>query len=357
MASVNSFEKQSMGNICQNPMGEYSAAETYMFLDAVSFAGGYYLALKDGLISVEPTENKTDENWFCCSISGQATPEYVAMHDHVVNLAEQVTADAEETRTARDAVEGMETNVATMQVQTAQAAEAAEAGKDAAAGYAQAADTSRQVAETARDDVNAQVTGFDTHVTDKTADAEASIEAARIAANKAIVAQQDASVQEVKNQTAEYIASKQSEAEAGIEQKAGEYATGVDADIQAVKDAGAAQIAAVEAAGSSQTDAVNAAGQDQKQAVETAGAKQISDINTAGSNQVAAVQQEGGTQVAAVHDAAAEIAADRAQIKANKGAIARTASDVAMIGERLSDIGFAFDTDGGLNIIIYDKEE
>lgn len=364
MNTENHYQETDLGNISPNPRGEYSDTESYEYLDLVEHQGGSYLCLVElgtTISGIAPEPEKNTEYWQVITIPGGLTPEYVAMHDKVVNLSEQTAADAEETRTAKEAVQSMETNVQQLQEQTAADAASAEASKDAAAGYAQAADTSRQAAETARDDVNAQVTGFDSYVANKTTDATASVEAARIAANAVVIAQQDASVQAVKDRTAEYIASKRQEAEAAIEQKAGDYATDVDADIQAVKDAGAAQIAAVEAAGTAQIDAVNAAGtaqreaintadQTAKQAVETAGAKQVSDINTAGSNQVAAVQAEGDTQVAAVQDAAEEIVADRAQI-------AKTVADVETLEGKLSNIGFAIDTDGGLNIVIYDKEE
>lgn len=94
-------------------------------------------------------------------------------------------------------VSGMKENVTQMQEQTRQYAESAEQSKDSAAGYAASADISRRAAETSEHNINAQVTGFDAHVAEKTSESEQSIEAARIAANKAMLAQQEQSVGEV----------------------------------------------------------------------------------------------------------------------------------------------------------------
>lgn len=128
--------------------------------------------------------------------------------------------------------------------------------------------------------VNAQVTGFDTHVAEKTESAESDIEAARIAANAAVVAQQESSIQEVKDKTSQYIAEKQTEAEQTIEAKAQEYATSVNEDIRSVNNAGATQVGKVNAAGATQTDAVNTAGEEQKKAVEDAGQEALNNIGT-----------------------------------------------------------------------------
>lgn len=176
--------------------------------------------------------------------------------------AKQVADDAAEVRQNKENIEGMETNVENLQSQAAQSAQEAEESKTQAAGYASAAEASRNAAAESETNVNAQVTRFDDHVSEKTASAENDIEAARIAANAAVVAQQEESVQEVKNKTSQYITEKQSEAEQAIANKQSEA------------------VEAVNTAGATQTDAVNTSGAAQKKAVEDAGQEALNNIGT-----------------------------------------------------------------------------
>lgn len=304
MASTNDFEKQSLGNICQNPRGEYDPETVYQFLDAVSYSGGYYMALKNNLAGTAPTANRTDENWFCCSISGQATPEYIAMYDRVVNLAEQVAEDARLAQGARENVSGMEENVRQLQAQAADSANAAEESKDQAAGYARAAESSRQAAQTAEANAAAQVTGFDIHVAEKTAEAEEEITGARRTAVNAVVTQQNTSVQAVKDQTQEYVAQKQNEAAEAIQgivdnlnlDVAGmkQQVTSEGAkQIGLINDAGTEQLNSVKQAGAAQAKTVQDTGTSQMQAVNDAGTAQVQEINDAGTAQSQAVEQKG----------------------------------------------------------------
>lgn len=312
MNTENRYQETDLGNISPNPRGAYSADATYEYLDLVEYQGGSYLCLAElgtTIAGISPEPGKNTESWQILTVPGGLTPEYVAMHDRVHNLAEQASADAEEVRTAKEAVEGMESNIRQMQEQTTLAAESAEASKDSAAGYARAAEVSRQAVEAAEANVNAQIRGFDRYAEEKTAEAKTAIETARIAANEAVAAQQEASVQEIKSQTAEYIANKQEAAEAAIEAKAAEYAASVEEDIKAVEDAGSTQINAISAAGAAQTEAIS-----------TAGAEQVEAIGSAGSAEVAAVQEEGAAQVAAVQEAAEAIISDRDKIAANSDA-------------------------------------
>lgn len=330
MNTENHYQETDLGNIAPNPRGEYSPEESYEYLDLVVFEGGSYICLTDTAITgISPESGKTTQYWQVITIPGDLTPEYIAMHDRVVNLSEQVGADAEEVRTAEQNVSGMELNVTQMQEQTRQAAESAEQSKDSAAGYAASADASRRAAEESEQNINAQVTGFDSHVAEKTSEAESNIEAVRIAANAAVVAQQKESIQEVKDQTALYISEKQRAAEQAIEKKAEEYATSVDADIQAVKDAGNAQIQNVNSAGNTQVGNVNSAGATQISAIESAGTAQKEEVNLAGSTQVQEVKDEGATQVANVQAAAEEITGKVAQIDQNTQGISELKGDIS----------------------------
>ena len=274
MNTENHYQETDLGNISLNPRGEYNPEESYEYLDLVVLKGGSYVCLAENgatITGISPESGKTTQYWQVITIPGSLTPEYIAMHDRVVNLSEQVGADAVEVRTAEQNVSGMELNVTQMQEQTRQSAEAAEQSKDSSAGYAASADASRQAAEESKQNIDVQVTGFDNHVAEKTGEAENDIEAARIAANKAIIAQQEQSVQEVKNKTSQYITEKQSEAEQAIANKQSEA------------------VEAVNTAGATQTDAVNTAGAAQKKAVEDAGAANVNAINLAGSTKVSEV--------------------------------------------------------------------
>lgn len=265
MNTENYYTETDLGNVAPNPRGEFSEAEEYEYLDYVYYQGGSYLCLAElgtTIVGFAPEAGKTTQYWQAVALPGGLTPEYVAMHDRVVNLSEQVSADTEEVRESKENIEGMETNVENLQSQATQSAQEAEESKTQAAGCASAAEASRQAAETSEQNINAQVTGFDEHVAKKTSSVKTDIEAARIAANKAVVAQQEESVQEVKNKTSQYITEKQSEAEQAIANKQSEA------------------VEAVNTAGTTQTDAVNTAGAVQKKAVEDAGQEALNNIGT-----------------------------------------------------------------------------
>lgn len=254
MNTENNYTETDLGNIAPNPRGEFSESEEYEYLDYVYYKGGSYLCLAElgtTIVGFSPEPGKTTQYWQAVALPGGLTPEYVAMHDRVVNLSEQVEEDAEEVRESKENIDGMEANVENLQSQAAQSAQEAEESKTQAAGYASAAEASRNAAAESETNVNAQVTGFDERVAEKTASAETDIENARIAANKAVVAQQEESVQEVKNKTSQYIIEKQSEV-----------------------------VEAINTAGTTQTDAVNTAGEEQKKAVEDAGQEVLNNIGT-----------------------------------------------------------------------------
>ena len=220
MNTENHYQETDLGNIAPNPRGEYRQEEPYEYLDLVVFEGGSYVCLAENgttITGISPESGKTTQYWQVITIPGSLTPEYIAMHDRVVNLSEQVEADTEEVRTAEQNVSGMEMNVAQMQEQTRKSAEAVEQSKDSAAGYASSADASRQAVEESEQNINAQVTGFDVHVSEKTEEAENEIEAARIAANKAIIAQQEQSVNEVSRVVIEAVSTAQAAAQTATE--------------------------------------------------------------------------------------------------------------------------------------------
>lgn len=191
MNTENNYQATDLGNISPNPRGDYDASASYEYLDLVNMDGGSYICLAElgtTVTGVSPEPGKTTETWQCIALPGDLTPEYIAMHDDVVNKAESVAEDTKNVTEMHENVTGMESNVQELQKQAAQSAEEAEASKDAAAGYARAADASRQAAEESEANVNAQVTGFDSHVAEKTAEAEGAIVKARQAAVEVVSA-------------------------------------------------------------------------------------------------------------------------------------------------------------------------
>lgn len=285
MNTENNYMETDLGNISPNPRGEFSEGTEYEYLDYVFYQGGSYLCLAElgtTIVGFAPEPGKTTKYWQAVALPGGLTPEYVAMHDRVVNLSEQVEADTEEVRESKESIAGMETNVETLQAQAAEYAQSAETSKDQASGYAQAAETSRQAAAESEANINAQVAGFDEHVAEKTESAETDIEAARISANKAVLAQQEESVQEIKDRTEAYIDEQKRAAEQAIEQKTADYDKSVDADIKSVNDAGDTQVRAVNAAGENKTKAVNDAGDAKVKEVNSAGAAQKKAVEDAG---------------------------------------------------------------------------
>ena len=238
MSTTNNYSETDLGNVSPNPCGEYSDKKEYEYLDLVSINGGSYLCIIElgkTVSNVPPNEGKNSDTWQCVALPGDLTPEYVSMHDHVVNLAEQVEADAEEVRKANVNVSNIKLNVEQMQEQTRQSAESAEQSKENAAGYAESAELSRQAAKIAEQNVNAQVSGFDNHVLQKTTESEEDIEAVRIAANKAILAQQKESIQHVKDQTSQYISDQEAQAKTNIENYTGEQINSVNQAVNVVK--------------------------------------------------------------------------------------------------------------------------
>ena len=295
MNTENHYSETDLGNISIHLCGEYDPQRAYEYLDAVEFGGGSYIcAIEYGktITGIAPEPTKNTEYWHINSIPGTLTPEYIAMHDRVVNISEQVEADAEEVRTAEQNVSGMELNVIQMHEQTRQSAEAAEQSKDSSAGYAASADASRQAAEESEQNINAHITGFDIHVAEKTEEAENDIEAARIAANKAIIAQQEQSVNEV--------------ARAGIE-----------------------AISTARAAAQTATEKAQAAATSEKNATASETAAKLSEENaTKMAEQVATDKEQVAYDRTAVENAKQEMTGSVAQIEQNTQGITELKSDL-----------------------------
>lgn len=200
--TVNEYNETDLGNVAPNPRGDYSETAEYEYLDLVAYAGGSYMCiLAEGTVTgTAPTPGKTTEIWQEASRPGDLTPEYVAMHDDVVNKAASSATDAAQVAADRVQVEGMKENVAALQEQTAQDAQLTKEYRESAAGYASAAETSRTAAGESEENVRALVNGFDGHVEEKKQSAQEDITTSRQAAINAIAAQQVSSVNTVKQE-------------------------------------------------------------------------------------------------------------------------------------------------------------
>ena len=279
MQTVNDFMETDLGNISPNPRGDYDSTATYEYLDLVTYQGGSYLCVAElgsTVTGVAPVPGKVTAEWQTLTLPGDLTPEYVKMHDTVVNKSEQVAADRQTVEESLRNVHSIQHDVEQLHSDTRQAAEEAENSKDSAAGYAQAADTSRQAAATSEANVNAQVTGFDGHVADKTADAETAITQAR---QRAVQVVEDATKPALAAKTAAETA--QSKAEAA--QTAAETAK---TDAQSAKTAAETARTGAEAA---QSKAETAQASTEQTAAEAA--KNIEEIGRA---QIDAIKEAGG---------------------------------------------------------------
>lgn len=268
--TVNDYTETDLGNVAPNPRGDYSETAEYEYLDLVAYAGGSYLCIKeDGTISgTAPTPGKTTEIWQEVSRPGNLTPEYVAMHDDVVNKAASVAEDAASVAADREQVEGMKEDVSALQEQTAQDALLTKENRESAAGYASAAETSRTAAGESEENVRALVNGFDAHVEEQKTSAQEEITTSRQAAIKAIAAQQVSSVNIVKQEGQNAIDKTKADAEATAADRAAVSEMAATVDGQAAQVAQhAAQVAEDKATAEKY---MQTAGESKKQALEAA---------------------------------------------------------------------------------------
>lgn len=268
--TVNDYNETDLGNVAPNPRGDYSETGEYEYLDLVAYAGGSYMCiLAEGTVTgTAPTPGKTTEIWQEVSRPGNLTPEYVALHDDVVNKAASVAEDAAQVAQNAAQIEGMKENVAALQEQTAQDALLTKENRESAAGYASAAETSRTAAGESEENVRALVNGFDGHVEEKKQSAQEEITTSRQAAINAIAAQQVLSVNAVKQEGQNAIDKTNADAEATAADRAAVAEKAATVDGQAAQVAqNAAQVAEDKATAENY---MQTAGESKKQALEAA---------------------------------------------------------------------------------------
>lgn len=291
-STENNYVNTDLGNVALNSCGEYNADSSYEYLDTVNYEGGSYFCKVEfpkKISGIAPKAGVSTEFWQLLTIPGDATSEYIKLHDEVVNKAKQVETSRAAVELSQQEIEAAQADVSQMRQDTQEAAEEAASSRDSAAGYAQSAETSRTAAKESEDNINAQVTEFDTHVAEKTSAAETAITEARRAAVNAVSTKQDDATQAVTDEGDKQIKNVE---DAGTEQ----VGKAKSAGASAVSAAGAAGVSAVNAVKAQQTASIKAVadeGTQQVTAINTAGSTQVSTIETKGANQVKAIQKAG----------------------------------------------------------------
>ena len=306
MQTENTYVETDLGNIALNPRGEYSGEASYEYLDTVSYMGGSYVCLAEltkTISGIAPAQGKNTEHWQMLTLPGQLTPEAVAMHDDVVNKAKQVETSRAAVELSQQEVEAAQADVTQMRQDTQEASEEAIASRDSAAGYAQSAEASRTAAKESEDNINAQVTRFDTHVAEKTSAAESAVEEARKTAIDAIATQQDNSTKAVTDE--------------GITQTKRVGGAGNTA-VSAVEKQQAASVQAVEDAGTAQVTAIESAGNEQITEVNKAGTTQVENVEEAGNQQNVILTEAAAQELIKLQEVAKQFAGDHEQIETNK---------------------------------------
>lgn len=240
METENNYQETDLGNVSLNPRGEYDPGASYEYLDTVSYQGGSYTCLAElgtTITGTAPDPGRNTDAWQMLTLPGGLTPESIAMHDDTVNHARQAESSRLAAELAQQAAEDAQADVQQLHADTRQAATEAGQSRDSAAGYAQSADASRKAAAESEQNVNAQVTGFDTKVSESVTQAKEDIATARQQAIRAVASQQVTSTQAVKDQTADYIAEKETEALQRITSHTDQEITRANTATKTAKDA------------------------------------------------------------------------------------------------------------------------
>ena len=220
METENRYTETDLGNVSLNPRGEYDATVSYEYLDTVSYQGGSYMCLAElgtTISGTAPEPGRNTDSWQMIALPGDLTSEYIAMHDETVNKAAQAETSRAAAELARQAAEDAQADVQQLHTDARQAATEASQSRDSAAGCARSAEQSRSAAAEAEQNINAQVAGFDTKVSESVTQAQEDIAAARQQAVEAVAEQQNASVRELKNQANAYVSEKEAEAKKEID--------------------------------------------------------------------------------------------------------------------------------------------
>ena len=346
METENNYQETDLGNVSLNPRGEYDPETAYEYLDTVSYQGGSYVCrIENGttITGTAPGPGHNTDIWQMLTLPGNLRPDYIAMHDDVVNKAAQVEISRAAVEQAQQEVEASQADVQQLHEDTAQAAREAENSRDSAAGYAQSAEASRKAAAESEQNINAQMTGLDQKVSESVSKATGDIATARQQAIDTITTQEAKSTAEVKRVgTAALDSAKQASQDI---KTAGQQAVRAitdqqNASVQAVKDETKSYIEEKKQEISDKTDEVT-------QAVEQAGEKQLQNIANSLDNTLTESGKAADSK--AVGDAIALIEEN----KASKSALATTDRKLDALWKLNQGISCEFQTD---NTEAYQKE-
>ena len=334
----NDYLPTDLGNVSLNPRGEYDPETAYEYLDTVSYQGGSYVCrIENGttITGTAPGPGHNTDIWQMLTLPGNLRPDYIAMHDDVVNKAAQVEISRAAVEQAQQEVEASQADVQQLHEDTAQAAREAENSRDSAAGYAQSAEASRKAAAESEQNINAQMTGLDQKVSESVSKATGDIATARQQAIDTITTQEAKSTAEVKRVgTAALDSAKQASQDI---KTAGQQAVQTVTDqqnisIQAVKDETKNYIEEKKQEISDKTGEII-------QAVDQAGEKQLQDIANSLDNTLTESGKAADSK--AVGDAIALIEEN----KANKSALATTDRKLDALWKLNQGITYEFQTD------------
>lgn len=334
----NNYLPTDLGNVSLNPRGEYDPETAYEYLDTVSYQGGSYVCrIENGttITGTAPEPGRNTDIWQMLTLPGNLRPDYIAMHDDVVNKAAQVEISRAAVEQAQQEVEAAQADVQQLHEDTVQTAQEAENSRDSAAGYAQSAEASRKAAAESEQNINAQMTGLDQKVSESVSKATGDIATARQQAIDTITTQEAKSTAEVKRVgTAALDSAKQASQDI---KTAGQQAVQAitdqqNASVQAVKDETKSYIEEKKQEISDKTDEVT-------QAVEQAGEKQLQNIANSLDNTLTESGKAADSK--AVGDAIALIEEN----KASKSALATTDRKLDALWKLNQGISYQFEED------------
>lgn len=273
----NDYLPTDLGNVSLNPRGEYDPETAYEYLDTVSYQGGSYVCrIENGstVTGTAPDPGHNTDIWQMLTLPGNLRPDYIAMHDDVVNKAAQVEISRAAVEQAQQEVEASQADVQQLHEDTVQAAQEAENSRDSAAGYAQSAETSRKAASESEQNINAQMTGLNQKVSELVTKAQKDISTARQQAIDTITTQEDTSTEAVKqvgNTALESARQALRDINTAGQQAVQAVTDQEDSSIQTVKNETESYIKEKKKEITDKTDEVT-------QAVNQAGKKQLEDI-------------------------------------------------------------------------------
>ena len=231
--TIGSGQWTNMGNVTTNPDGSYSDSKTYNFLDMVSYNGGSYICLQDGVNGVRPSDGESTDIWFCSSVPGEASPAFQNLAEEVKEAAKTAKEKAIDAEVSAKKSNDSATTASSAATLAIDAAKNAENSKDVVAGYKRAAEKAANDAASSKESVDTKIAGLDETFANKTNSSMQSI-------NKAV----DAKAEEIKTeinttkQQAISTITNQQDASVNIVKTEGEkIITKVENDAKTVADA------------------------------------------------------------------------------------------------------------------------